>query len=75
MTACHDSSEWPPPMVQKGMTETGQDDVRVGQCRVCHRALKREPWRSAGIGQTCARKTGVHVSPHRSPETATQTRN
>lgn len=32
--------------------------AKAGACRVCGRALKREPGKTLGIGPTCAKKVG-----------------
>jgi hypothetical protein len=31
----------------------------MSKCRRCHRELKREPWRSKGIGKICERKESI----------------
>lgn len=31
------------------------------KCRICHRELKREPWRSMGIGKICSRKNTLQT--------------
>lgn len=34
----------------------------MSTCRRCHRALKREPWRSLGIGKICKSKEDAATS-------------
>ena len=36
---------------------------RVVACRVCHKKLKREPYRGMGIGKICAAKEGIIIEP------------
>ena len=48
-----------PPAGQK-QSSAGYRIFNGVRCRICHRPLKAEPWRSLGIGPLCAFRTGEY---------------